>query len=383
MAEVIQIVESIVEEAAGPSYSVKRLAEALSDAGQDSKIFSLSNAREVDSSVSSLNTTFKRDYSRIPALSKLGYSKDFKKAMILAAERGAVLHVHGLWRMPNIYPGHAARRARSPLVISPRGMLGDAALSFSAYSKKFFWTLRQADALKPTSCFHATSYAELDDIRSAGLTAPVAIIPNGIDIPPFQLKNGDRARRTVLCLGRIHPKKGIERLIHAWAKIEAENVDWQLHIVGPSEKGHTEELKSVVASLGLSRVFFKGAIYGNEKQDAYASADLFVLPTRHENFGMVVAEALAHGTPVICTKGAPWEGMEREGCGWWVDHNPNDIAAALTEAMDHPIQKLSEMGMKGRKWMERDFSWNNVAADMAAVYDWCRGDAEKPEFVYL
>jgi glycosyltransferase involved in cell wall biosynthesis len=282
--------------------------------------------------------------------------------------------------MPNVYPGRAARRHGAPLVLSPRGMLGAAALAFSARQKRLFWRLAQSRAVAPVRCFHATSEAELADIRAFGLTAPVAVIPNGIDLPAT-LPEAPRARE-VLHLGRIHPKKGIDRLLAAWALVAAEFPDWRLRIVGPSEGGHAEDLEALAARLSLGEsVRFDGPLYGADKQAAYRRAALFVLPTRHENFGMVVAEALALGTPVISTQGAPWQGLEREGCGWWIDHGPETMAVALRDALARPPEVLAAMGARGRDWMARDFGWEGIAMRMAEVYAWCRGQGERPECV--
>src|SRR5262249_30544183 len=150
---------------------------------------------------------------------------------------------------------------------------------------------------------------------------PVAIIPNGMDLPelPARPTAGPPAERIVLSLGRIHPKKGLPRLIHAWSKLEAGYPGWRLKIVGPPEVGHDNELRALTSALGLTRVSVEGPIYGDAKTAAYQEADVFVLSTLNENFGLTVPEALAAGTPAISTKGAPWSGLEEEGCGWWID----------------------------------------------------------------
>ena len=153
---------------------------------------------------------------------------------------------------------------------------------------------------------------------------------------------------------------------------------WRLKIVGPPEAGHDDELRALAMALGLTRVSIEGPIYGDAKTVAYREADLFVLPTLNENFGLTVAEALAAGTPAISTKGAPWSGLESEGCGWWIDHGVEPLAAALAHAMALPREALKAMGDKGREWMARDFSWDRVAHDMLGVYLWLARSAEPP-----
>lgn len=378
----IQIVHSVVSEASGPSYSVTRLAEALAARGVDSQMVSLAAVAGQQTYDGVSRRTFCADRMVVPQLAQLGFSQAMRRALAEAAKTGVVLHAHGLWRMTNVYPGWAASRASAPLVLSPRGMLGADALKFSRLQKRIFWQLLQARAVRPVRCFHATCHAELEDIRAFGLTAPVAIIPNGIDVPETpDDRAAQPAGRTVLYLGRIHPKKGIDRLLLAWTQIEADHPDWRLRIVGPSERNHVAELAKLAAERGLTRVTFEEPLFGADKHHAYAAADLFVLPTLHENFGIVVAEALAQGTPVICTRGAPWQGLEREGCGWWIEHGPDAMAATLKLALGKSPQALQSMGERGRRWMRRDFSWEQVAESMERLYGWCSGSGDMPEFV--
>lgn len=377
----VQVVASIEDQSAGPSYSVVRLAEALAEYGGRSELMCLADAagdRWVDGV---LQRRFRRNTGPLPFPRQLAPSPDLERAIDAVAGEGALLHVHGLWRMPNVYPGRAAKRYGAPLVLSPRGMLGAAALQFSSNQKKIFWHLFQQRALRPVTCFHATASLELDDIRAFGLRAPVAIIPNGIDVQDAPATERSTAPRQVLHLGRIHPKKGIDRLLRAWAQLERERDGWELRIVGPSEGGHAEVLQQLAAELALTNVRFEGPLHGEAKAAAYSKASVFVLPTLHENFGMVVAESLAQGTPVISTVGAPWQGLVRERCGWWVEQGPDPLTAALREAMALSDEARAEMGARGRAWMRRDFSWNVIAQKMDRLYRWCANDGDRPDFV--
>ena len=127
-----------------------------------------------------------------------------------------------------------------------------------------------------------------------------------------------------------------------------------------------------------SIVAILGPIYGKAKTAAYREADLFVLPSLNENFGLTAAEALAAGTPVISTKGAPWSRLDSEGCGWWIDQGIEPLATTLARAMVLPRVTLKAMGDKGRHWMAREFSWDRVARDMLDVYQWLARGAEPP-----
>jgi glycosyltransferase involved in cell wall biosynthesis len=187
----------------------------------------------------------------------------------------------------------------------------------------------------------------------------------------------------VLSIGRIHPKKGLDSLVRAWARVEREHLDWRLRIVGPNEAGHAQQLTHLATELGVVRLSIEAPIYGPDKFRAYHQADLFILSTLSENFGLTVAEALAACTPVISTQGAPWQGLETERCGWWIDHGVEPLVAALELAMTTPRNELSAMGVRGNAWMRRDFSWERIARDMLDVYKWILGTGERPTSVHL
>jgi glycosyltransferase involved in cell wall biosynthesis len=362
---------------------VPRLCEALAAADMDMVLLSVARIAggQRDAYCRGYrDRRFAWDYARVPILRGLRSSQGLSGALRHAAMTTDVIHNHGLWLMPNVSAGRAAAIGPAPLVISPRGMLAPAALAFSRVKKRVFWALLQGPAVRGAACIHATSEQEYQEIRSFGLANPVAIIPNGIDCPELAAQPSRRpaTERVVLSLGRIHPKKGLARLVHAWSKIEAGCPGWWLKIVGPSEAGHDLELRALATALGVTRFCIEGPVYGAAKTAVYREADIFVLPTLNENFGLTVAEALAAGTPVISTKNAPWSGLEREGCGWWIDHGVESLAAALANAMELPREALKAMGDEGRRWMARDFSWDRVAHYMVAVYLWLARRTEPP-----
>jgi glycosyltransferase involved in cell wall biosynthesis len=322
-------------------------------------------------------------FANVPIVQKLQASKTMRRRLREQAAQNSILHVHGLWLMPNVYPSAAARRYRVPLILAPRGMLGREALKFSRYRKYLMWYAVQKVAVEAASCLHATSDQEYSEIRNFGLRQPVAVVPNGVDVPPVERRSHDSGERTLLYLGRIHPKKGLDRLIAAWAELEDHRLDWKLRIIGPDEGGYLDRLKLQARNLGVRRVSFENPLFGEQKQKAYRSADLFVMPTLNENFAMTVAEALAQETPVICTKGAPWRGLEEHDCGWWIDHGKEALAGGLKLAMSKTPEELAAMGVRGRAWMIESFSWQSVALEMSSVYRWLCGANSIPPCVRL
>lgn len=378
---VAEIADGLGNQAAGTSMMIRRLSQELARLGHEVAILSTGEAPAPLPGV--VQRAAAIDFTALPGLGRLRLSRRLASEIDSAARAGAVLHNHGLWRMANVYPARAARRHRAPLVFSPHGMMSDAALAFSPRQKALFGALAQRRALAAVTCFHATSPDEAAEIRRFGCRQPVAVIPNGIDLPANgeparETMRGAAAMRTVLYLGRLHPIKALDRLLAAWARVEATHAAWQLRLVGPSEGGHGEELRALAARLGLQRVRFDDGLYGAEKEAAYRAASVLVLPSLSENFGVVVAEALASGTPVIASKGTPWQGLLSERCGWWVEHGVEPLAAALAEAMAAPAEDLAAMGGRGRAWMARDYAWPSIATAMAEVYRWCALGGERP-----
>ncbi|MBB5751866.1 glycosyltransferase [Prosthecomicrobium pneumaticum] len=378
----VHFLASVRDPGAGPSYSVVGLAAALRRAGLDADIHSVAGWRDAGGGAGEgvshpLGTGPMRRFCASPAMRRFAFD---------ASHRPVVLHSHGLWLMPNRYPAEARRRAESKarLIHAPRGMLGAEALRISRRKKQLVWHWWQRAALAAADCLHATAPSEYEEIRAAGLRQPVAVIPNGIDLPErVRRQAGAGGVKEVLSLGRVHPKKGLDRLVRAWALVETEFPDWRLRIVGPAEEGHDEALRRLAAELGLTRVSIEGPAYGAEKQAALAGAALFALPTLNENFAMTVAEALAAEVPVIATKGAPWRGLVEERCGWWIDHGPEPLAATFRAAMALPEAERRAMGARGRAWMARDFSWARIAGEFEAVYRWMLEGGAPPDCVWF
>lgn len=366
---VIHAVPAITEESSGPSYSVVRLCGSLIEEGQDVTLVAL-DWGPMDSQPPFLKT-FPLGLGPL----RLGRSPMMKRWLDEQALSGKVdvLHTHGMWQMNAIYPRWAASKGKITLVASTRGALSEWAMQNGSAVKRVFWPLVQRRALTAATCFHATAESEYEDIRRMGFRQPVAIIPNGIDVPPFESKQGGMVR-TLLFLGRVHPKKGLDMLLPAWQAVQDRFPDWRLMIAGPDNGGYLDEMQHLAAQLHLKRIEFSGELKGREKLEAYRRADIFVLPTYSENFGMTVAEALAAGTPAIVTHGAPWEGLNQHDAGWWIEVGKDSLVACLEDALARSHDALAEMGLHGRNWMQRDFSWPYVAQRMVATYEWLVGD---------
>ncbi len=315
---------------------------------------------------------------RVPAL---GWSGAYRRELL--RREADILHTHGLWLHPSWVALAWKRKFSKPHVASVRGMLEPWAWRHKAWKKRPVWWLWERRNLQTASLLHATSEQEAQSFRDRGLNTPIAVIPNGVELPGNGETGKQKAeRKTLLFLSRIHPVKGLPLLLEAWAKVRPEG--WKLRIVGPDEGGHRAELGRQTVALGLGEtVAFVGPLAGEAKEAAYREADLFVLPTHSENFGIAVAEAMAHGLPVITTHGAPWKLLEEERCGWWVPVNVEGIASALEDATRRSPEELAAMGMRGRKVVEERFSWDGIAQEFVACYAWLLGRGPQPGFVIL
>jgi glycosyltransferase involved in cell wall biosynthesis len=300
-----------------------------------------------------------------------------------------LIHDHGVWGHTNVAAWQAARSRGVPYVLSPRGMLEPWALEFKARKKKFAWLLYQQRIVASAAAVVATSEQECENVKRLFPKLPVAIIPNGVDLPVAadvsSARTPDLSGGTVLFMSRIHPKKNLTGLLHAWKLLTpGVNSGWRLVIAGPDEAGHGQEVAALVRELGLQdSVGLIGSVGEDSKAAVYQSADVFVLPSFSENFGVVVAEALAYGLPVIATTGTPWQELPRRGCGWWVGPDPESLAGALAQAMGRTFEERRAMGAVGRTYAQQQFSWDGIGASTMVLYEWLlSGRASQPDFVY-
>lgn len=261
-----------------------------------------------------------------------------------------------------------------PRIVSTRGMLEPWALDHKRVKKRVAWHLYQKRDLMAAHRFHATSAAEARNVAKLGLNVPVDVVPNGVDLPAAvparEERQDNRSKNVALFLGRIYPVKGLPMLIEAWAKVRPQG--WELHIAGPDENGHRSEVEAAVARNGLTdAVRFLGLVQGGDVAKVYGSADLFVLPSHSESFGMSIAEALAHSLPVLTTTAAPWPDIPRRGCGWWAEPSVDAIADALRQATSGGRDILQTMGAKGREYVAEEFSWPAAGRAMVDCYRTC------------
>lgn len=306
----------------------------------------------------------------------------------------SIIHQHGIWPAFSRVTLRWRERHGGPVVLSPHGMLEPAALSYSRCKKAIAGMAYERRNLAQASCLHATAEAELQSIRDFGLRNPVAVIPIGVpdawvasegDGPRFRASYGvPPGPPLLLYLSRIHRKKGLLDLVQAIGRAGRRLEGWSLVVAGPVDDGaYFAAVQEAIAEHGLSsRVNVVGELRGQERRDVFAAAELMVLPTLSENFGLVVAEALGAGVPVITTRGAmAWKALGEERCGWWIPPGVQSLEEALVAATRLDDAERAEMGECGRALVRREYQMAPVAAKTLALYAWLLGDAERPDFV--
>jgi glycosyltransferase involved in cell wall biosynthesis len=310
-----------------------------------------------------------------------------KLGPLLSAGAYDVVHTHGLWSWASVAAASWARRSRGALIVSAHGMLDRWALANSAWRKRLAMALFERDHLMRAACIHALTQAEASDIRAAGFSAPIAVIPNGVDLPaaiiyPARHPMPKDGRRILLFLGRLHPKKGIGPLCAAWGKVVAINPTiagtWRLVIAGWDDGGHLPAFRAAAAQSGAGEsIDFCGPLYAAEKTAMYARADAFILPSFSEGLPMTVLEAWAYGCAVFATASCNLPEGFKNGAAIPITTEPDEMAAVLAQALPD-AERLASAGNAGRQLVLRRFARAEIAAQWRAVYGWATGRASAP-----
>lgn len=386
------VTASISRRAGGLFWAVRYLARCAQHAGCDVKVFSIVD----EFSGKDASEWYGLDLRLLPCcgLEAFGYAPEFAHA--LDAHRLDLLHTHGLWMYPSLASLRWSRRWDRPVVVSPHGMLDPWAVRNSAWKKRLVGKLFEHAHLHRCACLHALCESEYRAIRSYGLSNSVAIIPNGVDLPalnycypqPEWATDLSSNCRVLLFLGRIHPKKGLVNLLHAWAQAGKQSPAiseiWHLVVAGWDQGGHREQLERLAEDLGvLGSVHFVGPQFKEQKAASLARAAAFILPSFSEGLPMAVLEAWSYCLPVLITPQCNLpEGFVVEAA---LDILPNvdSIRSALAKLFTlTDIERLA-MGERGRELVEQRFTSPTIAAKMKEVYTWVLGAGSPPDCVIM
>jgi poly(glycerol-phosphate) alpha-glucosyltransferase len=320
-----------------------------------------------------------------PRLRWWGYSNQLVPA-VLNADLD-VLSVHGLWKYCSVGSQRWHRQTGRPYMVHPHGMLEPWAVGTARWKKRIAAALYENQHLGAATCLRALSEAEARSIRSYGLRNPICVIPNGIDLPELSDSNGkiqSDGRKTLLYLGRLHPKKNISNLIRAWNKTfnsqRGSGDRWVLAIAGWDQGGYEKDLKRIALS---SSVTFLGPQFGVEKSECYRKCDAFILPSLSEGLPMTVLEAWSYAKPVLITPECNLpEGFDADAA-LRIGTTSEEIAAGLKQLIEMSDHDRAAMGTHGRSLVATRFSWPRIGEQMRAVYDWMLGGGGRPDTIRL
>lgn len=321
-------------------------------------------------------------FAKKPIEHSFCYSPYYKGEIISCGDFD-IYQAQGVWQYNTYALVDVARKRGKPCIITPRGMLYPQDIAKSkSWFKNMSLKIRLLDDLNRAACVHVTCEDEMNHCRNLGVTSPIAIVPNPVEIKEYPNAKKDDVFRLGY-LGRISRRKNVEGLIYAWSELgDKVKKNAELLIIGGGDEEYMAFLKNEVARLNLSNVRFTGFISGQEKEDSLSSLSVLAMPSEFENFGNVIVEGLVRGIPCIATTGAPWKDLEDYQCGWWVEYNQTAITKAVQSALETSVDELYAMGVRGKKLMKDKYSIEAVAKQMKEVYEWLLGNHEKPDFVH-
>ena len=374
------LVSSVSREAGGLFQSVRGLAKAVASTSAGVRVFGI---RDEHSAVDLQEWRPLSVQTFGPRLRAWGYSNQLVPAMLDADLD--ILSVHGLWKYCSVASHHWHRQTGRPYVVHPHGMLEPWALRNARGKKRIAAALYENQHLRGAACLRALSESEARSIRSYGLHNPISVIPNGVDLPELHennAKNQSENRKTLLYLGRLHPKKNISNLILGWKEtFNSQRADgWVLAIAGWNEGGYESELRHLAVG---SSVVFLGPQFGVEKSKCFHTCDAFILPSLSEGLPVTVLEAWAHAKPVMMTLecNVP-EGFDANAA-LRIGTTPEQIAAGLKQLFEMSDDDRAAMGTRGRTLVATQFSWPRIGEQMRAVYDWTVGGGAPPHTIRL
>ena len=354
----------------GPIYSLYSLCQSLvrqgcrirvltTDANGPDSVLDVDTGKDVEVSPG----VFVRYCHRVKDVS---VSPTFLRLLVPQVRWADVIHLMAVYSFPTIPTLLTCKMIGKPVVWSTRGMLQ----RWEGNRRRTLKTIWESicQIVSPNRLvLHATSQEEATENERRLPGVETVVVPNGVEISKNVANTRHNEWLRLLYLGRIDPKKGIENLLRAY-QIVSEDLGTMSHLViaGAGEQRYSETIRKLIEELGLAqKVKMVGHVVGDAKEMLFQTSDVVIVPSYTENFGLVIAEALAHAIPVIASRGTPWKCLEDVGCGLWVDNDPNSLAAAIKRIKSKPLR---EMGLKGREWIQREFAKDSIAEKMVRVY---------------
>lgn len=360
----------------GPIYSTFELTKAIKKQGIDIKVITTNaNGKERLDTKTGVFHILENDLpvKYYKSLDSKGTSLTMLLNLKDEIKQADIVYLISIFSASTPFVLSICKKLNKPLIISPRGQLGEWCLNQGNPLKKLWLSLFIKPVIGSLN-WHLTSQDEERSVQALYPSAKTFVIPNGIDSSILEIKeqrkkklfytkyfeNVNENSKIVISMGRLHKVKGFDILIEA-IKIVQEQVEDVFLFVAGEDFGEKQNLLNFITSNHLSeKVFLIGHIAGEEKINFLRNADIFALPSYDENFGIVYAEALAAGTPIIASKNTPWQDVEKFNCGKWVENTQEKFAEAIIEIFNSDTVK---MGLNGRKYIEDNFSWDKIGKD--------------------
>jgi glycosyltransferase involved in cell wall biosynthesis len=348
-------------------------------------------SKDIVGGIGTVIVNFIRSFENGNVLSFDSGITSFFKKFYQIKDQFEVLHFHGAWTL-HLLP--LLSNLNRPTIVSPHGAFDKTSLEKSKYKKLLVKYLYLKWCYLNADCIHALTEKEAKDIRDYGIKdVPIFIIPNGINLEeelPIneKLKSELLAlannRKIILSLSRLHIAKGIDLLIESYKNICENNPNTILFIVGSGEKKYERYLREKLIKLNLiNNVFLLGEKENEDKNLMYDIADIFVLPTFNEGFGLTVLEAYRQKVPVITTAATPFEEIKKQNLGWYIKPTKEDLINAIDEALNCEKRELRELGMKGYSWVEKNYTSRSVKEKYTELYGWLLNKSlAEPRFKY-
>jgi len=360
----------------GPIYSVHGLCKALAQRGHEVAVFT-TNVDGPDDSAVPLHQPVELDgvkvwYFPSRLLRRLYWAPGLGRALREQIDTFDVVHLHSVFLWPTWVAARSAHKAGIPYMVAPRGMLvRDLIKRKNRFIKTAWIRCIERRTLAQASGIHITAEIERQELEKFDFDLPpMFYVPNGIeeiDSAAINSKNSDVVPDYpyVLFLGRLHWKKGLDRMIRAWRHVP----DITFVIAGNDEENYRQEMEELAQCEGVEdRIKFIGPVHGDDKWQLYKNAKIFVLPSYSENFGNVVLEAMSMGCPVIVT---PEVGLsrvvEQNECGIVTSGDPESLAKVIVQLLENP-DACKKFGLNAKRIAHDHYSWSTVALSMQQAY---------------
>ena len=369
--KVIHIVENLDNSSGGPSQSVPLLVKYLNFLDIENKIFTIQVYENEKNSILDENNI---QVCKLPlqGIRKIKYSFKLENKILKELTKDTVIHVHTIWTYPSYVGYKIAKKYNIPLIVSTRGTVYEWALQQSKYIKKIALLLFQKNMLNFADSIHVTEKGEIEALKKIGIENNFVLIPNGIELKEkYDTLDQDilntieyqKEKKYIMFLGRIVHNKGLHYLINSFKKLKVKYKNVELLIVGGIEdKDYYSNLERI------NKVHFLGILDGEKKHTIFSISSLFVLPSRSENFGLSIAEAMTYKIPIITTTGTPWQEIKKNNAGWWIELSQKKLDFAIDEALSCSIDELKEKGNNCFNII-KNYTWIIQAKKMKETYN--------------